>query len=75
MTIMFPAALEHDDFLNKVLASFPNGSVNIFDRELRYVFAGDRGPGASGLTASMLVGKRLHDLFSPGIRSVRGAAL
>lgn len=62
---MFPPALDHDDFFGKVLASFPDGSVNVFDRELRYLYAGGRGLGATGLSSSMLTGKRLADLFTP----------
>jgi DNA-binding transcriptional MerR regulator len=51
--------------LSKVAAHFPNGSINIFDRDLRYVFAEGLGLGAIGLSSDSLVGKTLYDLFPP----------
>src|SRR5687768_15331759 len=57
--------LDGDALLARVLDRFPNGSVNIFDTDLRYLYAGGEGLAATGLSASTLVGKRLHDLFTP----------
>ena len=57
--------LDGDALLARVLDRFPNGSVNIFDRDLRYLYAGGEGLAATGLSSSALVGKRLHDLFTP----------
>ena len=47
----------------RVLASLPNGSVAIFDRDLRYVFAAGRGLEEVGLSSAALVGKTLWDVF------------
>ncbi|HEX8176567.1 MAG TPA: ATP-binding protein [Pyrinomonadaceae bacterium] len=49
--------------LQKLLENFPNGSVNIYDRELRYLFAAGAGLKEAGLSSSHLVGKSLFDLF------------
>lgn len=54
-----------DALLAGVLDRFPNGSVNIFDADLRYLYAGGEGLAAAGLSPEMLIGKRLHDLFTP----------
>jgi hypothetical protein len=48
-----------------LLFRFPNGSINIFDRDLRYVLAGGEGLEAVGLTAGYLQGRTLHELFPP----------
>jgi PAS domain S-box-containing protein len=47
----------------KLLENFPNGSINIFDRELRYLFAVGRGLEDAGLSSDDLVGKTIFDLF------------
>src|SRR5918993_2626858 len=57
--------LDGDALLARVLDRFPNGSVNIFDSDLRYLYAGGEGLAATGLSPSTLVGKRLDDLFAP----------
>ena len=44
---------------------FPNGSINVFDRELRYLFAEGQGLTEVGLSPQSLVGKRLEELFPP----------
>jgi PAS domain S-box-containing protein len=49
--------------LERLLENFPNGSINIFDRELRYLFAAGRGLKEAGLSSSDLVGKTIFDLF------------
>jgi len=51
---------------DRVLASLPNGSVAIFDGDLRYVFAAGRGLEEVGLSAAGLMGKRLRDVFPAG---------
>jgi hypothetical protein len=55
-----PAAL-----LEALLLRFPNGTLNIFDRDLRYLLVGGEGLEAVGLTATYLRGKTLHELFPP----------
>ena len=54
-----------DGWLNAMADWFPNGSINIFDREMRYVFAEGQGLRAVGLSAGALVGKRLADASQP----------
>src|SRR3954468_8192976 len=54
-----------DALLRAIAARFPNGSVNVFDRELRYVFAEGEGLQAAGLSTDALLGRGLSDLFPP----------
>lgn len=49
--------------LRTILHNFPNGSVNVFDRDLRYLLAEGRGLAAVGLSTEQLAGKSLHDAF------------
>ncbi|MBD0370177.1 MAG: response regulator [Pyrinomonadaceae bacterium] len=49
--------------LQKLLENFPNGSINIFDKELRYLFSAGKGLEEAGLSSSQLVGKTIFDLF------------
>ncbi len=49
--------------MRQLLRSFPNGSVNVFDRDLRYLLAEGKGLRQVGLSSEMLVGKTLDDLF------------
>ena len=51
--------------LSKVANLFPNGSINIFDRDFRYIFAEGLGLGAIGLSSTDLVGRTIEELFSP----------
>jgi DNA-binding CsgD family transcriptional regulator len=53
----------HRWLLAAVLRSFPNGSVNVFDRDLRYLYAAGTGLTRAGLGPAMLIGQRLDDLF------------
>jgi signal transduction histidine kinase len=52
------------EWLLGIAERFPNGSINIFDSELRYLFAEGEGLRAAGLSPGALVGKRLADIFS-----------
>jgi hypothetical protein len=49
--------------MHQLLRNFPNGSVNVFDRALRYLLAEGKGFEQVGLSPEMLVGKTLHELF------------
>jgi len=51
------------EFVRQLLANFPNGSVNVFDRDLRYLLAEGRGLEEEGLTPEMLVGRTIDELF------------
>ena len=50
MNVMSINHLDEPAFLSRVLDRFPNGSINIFDSELRYLFAGGEGLAAAGLS-------------------------
>jgi hypothetical protein len=52
-------------FVEALLFRFPNGTLNIYDRDLRYLYVGGDGLEAVGLTAGYLQGKTLHELFPP----------
>jgi PAS domain S-box-containing protein len=52
-----------ESFLNTLLKKFPNGSVNVFDTELRYVLAEGKGLLKVGLSSEQLVGKTLAEVF------------
>ena len=55
--------LGHEEFVRQLLANFPNGSVNVFDRDLRYLLAEGRGLEEEGMESEMLVGKTVYELF------------
>ena len=54
--------VEHE-LLFELLKHFPNGSVNVFDADLRYLFAAGTGLEAVGLEATALVGRTVYDLY------------
>jgi PAS domain S-box-containing protein len=54
---------QREKFVRQLLRNFPNGSVNVFDRNLRYLLAEGQGLRQEGLAPEMLVGKTLHELF------------
>ena len=47
--------------------NFPNGSVFLFDRDLRYTVASGTGLEASGLSPDMFEGKTIWEIFPPEI--------
>ena len=53
----------NENFVRQLLRNFPNGSVNVFDRDLRYLLAEGKGLEQVGLSPEMLVGKTLPELF------------
>jgi PAS domain S-box-containing protein len=55
---------EREELLRKLLQNIPNGSVNVFDKDLRYLLAEGKGLEQVGLSADQLAGKTLSDLFS-----------
>ena len=57
------ALREREKFVRQLLRNFPNGSVNVFDRDLRYLLAEGKGLEQVGLSPEMLVGKTLDELF------------
>jgi hypothetical protein len=52
--------------LDALLRHFPDGSINVFDRDLRYLYAAGAGHARLGLVPATLIGKRLDDLFPAG---------
>jgi PAS domain S-box-containing protein len=57
------AGYGREEFVRQLLANFPNGSVNVFDRDLRYLLAEGRGLEEEGLAPEALVGKTIDELF------------
>ena len=55
---------ESGQFVRQLLRHFPNGSVNVFDRALRYVLAEGQGLAQVGLSSEVLAGKSLDEVFS-----------
>lgn len=53
----------HRWLLDAMLQQFPNGSINVFDRDLRYLYAVGAGLERVGLSPAALVGTRLADMF------------
>jgi DNA-binding CsgD family transcriptional regulator len=50
--------------LDVLLEQFPEGSVNVFDRDFRYLYAAGTGLARVGLSPDLLIGRRLDDVFS-----------
>jgi PAS domain-containing protein len=65
MTATDAGGLHSASMLEALLLRFPNGTLNIYDRDLRYLLVGGEGLEAVGLTATYLQGKTLHELFPP----------
>jgi two-component system, OmpR family, phosphate regulon sensor histidine kinase PhoR len=63
-TALQPSLRINARLLRTILHNFPNGSVNVFDGDLRYLYAEGRGLAAVGLTSEHLLGKRLHEVYS-----------
>jgi hypothetical protein len=61
----FEAVERPESFVEALFFRFPNGTLNIYDRALRYLYVGGDGLEAVGLTAGYLLGKTLHELFPP----------
>lgn len=60
--------LDSSQKLYRLIASnFPNGSINVFDRELRYVFAEGKELRKLGLVGQQLIGTRYIDRLHPSI--------
>lgn len=52
-----------DSLLERLVQNMPGGSINVLDREFRYLFAEGRGLAEVGLAPDMLVGRTLSDVF------------
>src|SRR5688500_15531996 len=58
-----PTIRAHRWLLDAMLEQFPNGSVNVFDRDFRYLYAAGTGLARVGLAPAGLIGMRLDDLY------------
>ena len=56
---------DSEELLHNLLESFPNGSINVFDQDLRYLLAAGRGLEQVGLSPGQLVGRLLAEVFPP----------
>ncbi|HEX7316484.1 MAG TPA: PAS domain-containing protein [Pyrinomonadaceae bacterium] len=56
---------ESEQLLRHLTENIPGGSLSVFDRDLRYLFAEGQGLSSVGLSTEKLVGKTLADLFPP----------
>ncbi|WP_084448417.1 chemotaxis protein CheB [Desulfovibrio inopinatus] len=54
---------EREMMLNTVISSYPGGSINVFDRDLRYVLAKGKGFIDIGVNPANLVGKTCDELY------------
>jgi PAS domain S-box-containing protein len=54
-----------EQLLRHLTRNIPGGSLNILDRDLRYLFAEGQGLARVGLSTETLVGKTLSELFPP----------
>jgi PAS domain S-box-containing protein len=57
------ALQEQQQFLHTLLEQFPNGSISVYDTDLRYLVAEGKGLAQLGLASHQLVGKTLADIF------------
>lgn len=54
-----------EQLLHHLIRNIPNGSINVFDRDLRYLFADGQGLARIGLSPEQLVGRTLSEMFPP----------
>jgi len=57
------ALRDSEQVLDHLIRNIPGGSISVFDREIRYLFAGGQGLTQVGLSPEKLVGKSLSELF------------
>jgi len=49
--------------LDALLRPFPNGSINVFDRDLRYLYAAGTGLAWVGVSSDQVIGRQVDDIF------------
>lgn len=59
--------LERDELLRRLVENFPNGSINVLDRDLRYLLAEGKSWEQSGLSGEQIVGKTLMEVFPASV--------
>lgn len=52
-----------EQLLQQIIHNIPGGSLSVFDKNLRYLFAEGHGLAQAGLSPELLVGKTLAELF------------
>jgi len=57
------ALQKNEELLRTLVQNLPNGSINVFDKDLRYLFAAGQGLAEVGLSTENLVGKTLAEVF------------
>src|SRR4051812_34760610 len=57
-------AVTNHSVLTAMVANFPNGTINVFDRDLRHMVATGRGFEKLPVNPANLIGRRLQDLMS-----------
>jgi two-component system, cell cycle sensor histidine kinase and response regulator CckA len=55
--------IERDELLRKLVENFPNGSINVLDREFRYLLAEGKDWEQRGLSSDKIVGLILMELY------------
>lgn len=60
-----PYSSAMDGGANAIVQSFPNGTLIMFDHDLRYLNAGGLGLDAMGLSGKMLVGRTVFEVYPP----------
>ncbi len=56
-----------EQFYRLLIEHFPNGTVALFDHDLRYRIVGGMGLAASGVTKERFEGKTIWELFAPSL--------
>jgi signal transduction histidine kinase len=54
---------QHEEFLRRLVENIPGGSLNVFDRELRYIAAAGSGLADVELTPRDLIGRTISEVF------------
>lgn len=57
------ALIDSENTLRTFLRNFPSGSINVFDADLRYLFAEGKGLTRFGLKPARFVGRTIFDIF------------
>lgn len=59
--------MERDGLLRGLVENFPNGSINVLDKDLRYLLAEGKSWEQSGLSGGKVVGKTLMEVFPESV--------
>jgi CheY-like chemotaxis protein len=59
--------MERDGLLRGLVEKFPNGSINVLDKDLRYLLAEGQSWEQTGLSSDKIVGKTLMEVFPESV--------